>query len=152
MQALGHRRSANECRTKSRVLRQDYKTVVGHNQKSGASRITCPYFEQLDRILWKDRSARPPKISPSLKAKYKKIPITVVEVAQGSEEMFSSDPDLLTINREDLRTSTPIDHRVHGMGECILGSQLRGMDSGDDEAESSSTGAKGKFLRYNAAM
>ncbi|KAL8185397.1 UNVERIFIED_CONTAM: hypothetical protein K2H54_049193 [Gekko kuhli] len=135
MQCLGHKRSASECRTKSKALQQDYKTVVGHNQKSGASRITCPFFEQLDRIMWKDRSAPPPQIKPSLKARYKRLPmITVAEPAPGSEELFSQDPDLLTINHEDLITSTPTDHQE---GESILGSQLQDRDGHGEEDESS---------------
>ncbi|KAL8190338.1 UNVERIFIED_CONTAM: hypothetical protein K2H54_048705 [Gekko kuhli] len=112
MRTLGHKRSALECRTKPKALRKDYKKVVGHNQKSGVSQITCPFFEQLNRIMWKDCSARPRQIKPSLKARYVKLPmIREAEPALRSEEMFTPDSDLLTINHEDLRTFTPIDHQ-----------------------------------------
>ncbi|KAL8211725.1 UNVERIFIED_CONTAM: hypothetical protein K2H54_014562 [Gekko kuhli] len=78
--------------------------------------------------MWKDASACPPKINLSMKAKYiEPAMIRETEPAPGSEEMFSPDPDLLTINHDDLRTSTPINHSWKG--HSIPNSQPLDIDS-----------------------
>ncbi|KAL8169326.1 UNVERIFIED_CONTAM: hypothetical protein K2H54_045532 [Gekko kuhli] len=52
----------------------------------------------------------------------------------GSEEMFAPDPKLLTINRDDLRTSTPIDHQLNG--DSFPDSQPQDMDGSQEDVES----------------
>ncbi|XP_061476729.1 zinc finger protein with KRAB and SCAN domains 8-like [Rhineura floridana] len=66
MASRGHFRTAKECRNKTKVMRGEYRRVVAHNSKSGNSRTTCPYYEQLHRILRGDASVTPLRVSRSL--------------------------------------------------------------------------------------
>ncbi|XP_048364390.1 uncharacterized protein LOC125439349 isoform X2 [Sphaerodactylus townsendi] len=50
MAKRGHERTAQECRTKTKTMRRDYKKAKD-SSSSGSGRITCPFYEQLDRIL-----------------------------------------------------------------------------------------------------
>lgn len=46
MRSLGHKRSAMECRTKTKGLRNEYKRALTQN-----SPATFPYYKQLERIV-----------------------------------------------------------------------------------------------------
>ncbi|XP_061486648.1 myb/SANT-like DNA-binding domain-containing protein 7 [Rhineura floridana] len=66
MATRGHCRTAMECRNKTKVMRAEYRRVVAHNSKSGNSRTTCPYYEQLHNILRGDASMTPLQVARSL--------------------------------------------------------------------------------------
>lgn len=55
MAKRGHERTAQECRTKTKTMRRDYKKAKD-SSPTGVGRITCPFYEQLDRILAGDSS------------------------------------------------------------------------------------------------
>ncbi|XP_054833964.1 uncharacterized protein LOC129328728 isoform X2 [Eublepharis macularius] len=56
MAKRGHERTAQECRTKTKTMRRDYKKVK-ENHDAGKGRMTCPFYDQLERIL--DSSIQP---------------------------------------------------------------------------------------------
>ncbi|XP_054841190.1 zinc finger and SCAN domain-containing protein 20-like isoform X2 [Eublepharis macularius] len=60
MAKRGHERTAQECRTKTKTMRRDYKKAKD-NSCSGTGRIMCPFYEQLDRILAGDSSFQLPR-------------------------------------------------------------------------------------------
>lgn len=105
MARRGHQRSAEECRTKSKTLRQEYRKVMIHNNQSGNAPKTCPFYNQLHDIFGTDPSTIPPRLSQSLDLR--------VQVQHGtkelqedeySEELFTE--DLQTINSADFLSST----------------------------------------------
>lgn len=67
MATRGHRRTAEECRTKTKRLRLEYRNAVAANKRTGSSRVTCPYYEELARILGGDASAHPSRVVASLR-------------------------------------------------------------------------------------
>ncbi|KAL8213550.1 UNVERIFIED_CONTAM: hypothetical protein K2H54_066710 [Gekko kuhli] len=48
-----------KCRAKSKAMRLRYKKVVAQNATSGHEAVTCPFYEELDRILGKSRDIHP---------------------------------------------------------------------------------------------
>ncbi|XP_042306637.1 uncharacterized protein LOC121921940 [Sceloporus undulatus] len=56
MAKRGHERTPQECRTKTKTLRRDYKKVKENNM-AGKEPMTCPFYDELDRIM---ESALPP--------------------------------------------------------------------------------------------
>lgn len=50
MAKRGHERKAQECRTKTKTMRRDYKKVKEYNS-AGKGFITCPFYDQLESIL-----------------------------------------------------------------------------------------------------
>uniref|UniRef100_A0A8C1LBT1 Myb/SANT-like DNA-binding domain-containing protein n=1 Tax=Cyprinus carpio TaxID=7962 RepID=A0A8C1LBT1_CYPCA len=55
----GYRRSWLQCQRKIKSLRAKYKEVKDWNKLSGRQRITCPFYEELDRILGDKPSVQP---------------------------------------------------------------------------------------------
>ena len=51
LQDNGYERDWQECRTKIKNLKGDYKKVKDHNAVIGNSRKTCKFFHKLDAIL-----------------------------------------------------------------------------------------------------
>ena len=51
MAQLGHNRDWEQCKTKIKKLKKDYKDVKDHNELTGRGRKTCRYFDELDEIL-----------------------------------------------------------------------------------------------------
>ncbi|XP_054832460.1 uncharacterized protein LOC129327728 [Eublepharis macularius] len=95
-----------ECRSKTKTMRLDYKKVVAHNSTSGNAPITCPFFRELDSILWGDASVKPKRVARSLDVvSVRRNPEEPLPVSFGSEELFSH--DLLTIDHCQLRSSSP---------------------------------------------
>ncbi|XP_048345374.1 uncharacterized protein LOC125428779 isoform X2 [Sphaerodactylus townsendi] len=107
MSALGHKRSAVECRTKTKAMRHEYKRVVTHNRISGNSPASCPFFRELDQILRGDAWVGPPRVSRSLTLEVQVNPPRPQECCRGAEELFSH--DLVIIKQEDVCHSTPLD-------------------------------------------
>ncbi|XP_060100157.1 uncharacterized protein LOC132575411 isoform X2 [Heteronotia binoei] len=60
MAKRGHERTAQECRTKTKTMRRDYKKAKD-NSSYGNGRLMCPFYEQLDRILAGDSSFQLPR-------------------------------------------------------------------------------------------
>uniref|UniRef100_A0ABM5FGF5 Myb/SANT-like DNA-binding domain-containing protein n=1 Tax=Pogona vitticeps TaxID=103695 RepID=A0ABM5FGF5_9SAUR len=50
MAKRGHERTAQECRTKTKTLRRDYKKVK-ESHMAGRGQSACPFYDQLERIL-----------------------------------------------------------------------------------------------------
>uniref|UniRef100_A0ACB8E898 Uncharacterized protein n=1 Tax=Sphaerodactylus townsendi TaxID=933632 RepID=A0ACB8E898_9SAUR len=65
MTARGHRRTAIECRTKTKAMRYEFKRVQQHNRGTGNERATCPYFDELQRILRVDVSVQHGRVARS---------------------------------------------------------------------------------------
>nr|XP_034962970.1 uncharacterized protein LOC118080993 [Zootoca vivipara] len=66
MATRGHRRTALECRSKTKVMRLEYKRVIDHNSKAGSSKVTCPFYEQLHHILQGNASMKPSRVGRTL--------------------------------------------------------------------------------------
>ncbi|XP_054841833.1 zinc finger and SCAN domain-containing protein 29-like [Eublepharis macularius] len=98
MAARGHKRTALECRTKTKAMRQEYKRVVAHNSKSGNAPTTCPYYAQLHRIFRGDASIRPQRVARSLSLPRADTPRPVQ--FEGSEELFSH--PMVTLNLQSV--------------------------------------------------
>lgn len=108
MQSLGSARSAQECRTKTKALRAEYRQVVSHNKETGRAPATCPFFRELDAILHGDGSARPKRMSRA--TKMKPMPSTDQDQDPSqplplSQLLFNK--DLVTIDDAAIRCSTP---------------------------------------------
>ncbi|XP_023821919.1 uncharacterized protein LOC105358414 [Oryzias latipes] len=61
----GYRRSWLQCQRKIKSLRAKYKEVKDWNKQSGRQRITCPFYEELDRILGDKPSVQPVELLDS---------------------------------------------------------------------------------------
>uniref|UniRef100_A0A3P9KWZ3 Myb/SANT-like DNA-binding domain-containing protein n=1 Tax=Oryzias latipes TaxID=8090 RepID=A0A3P9KWZ3_ORYLA len=64
----GYRRSWLQCQRKIKSLRAKYKEVKDWNKQSGRQRITCPFYEELDRILGDKPSVQPVELLDSCDA------------------------------------------------------------------------------------
>ncbi|XP_071490667.1 uncharacterized protein [Diadema antillarum] len=51
MEEAGYRRSSDQLRDKLKKLKKEYKDAKKNNEKSGAGRQTCPFFDLLDDVL-----------------------------------------------------------------------------------------------------
>ncbi|XP_053146412.1 uncharacterized protein LOC128342697 [Hemicordylus capensis] len=85
MAERGHQRNAEQCRSKTKCLRQQYK-----NSDSGK---TCKYYKQLHEILKGDPSVQPkPAVAPSLEPQHSLI------AQPGPQELFT--PARVTISMD----------------------------------------------------
>nr|XP_008103863.1 PREDICTED: uncharacterized protein LOC103278042 [Anolis carolinensis]XP_008103864.1 PREDICTED: uncharacterized protein LOC103278042 [Anolis carolinensis] len=66
MAVRGHRRTAVECRSKTKVMRLEYKRVISHNSRPGSNKVTCPFYKQLHRILRGDASVASKRVARRL--------------------------------------------------------------------------------------
>lgn len=68
MQKQGHNRTVLECRSKTKLMRLEYKWVVALRAHLGlGGGISCPHFDQLDRILSGNRSIKAKRVAQSFK-------------------------------------------------------------------------------------
>uniref|UniRef100_A0A3B3QY72 Myb/SANT-like DNA-binding domain-containing protein n=1 Tax=Paramormyrops kingsleyae TaxID=1676925 RepID=A0A3B3QY72_9TELE len=51
LEDMGHTRTTEQCRLKIKKLKQDYRKLKDHNNRSGADRETNTWFEALDAVL-----------------------------------------------------------------------------------------------------
>ena len=51
MKEQGYDRDWQQCRTKIKNLKKDYRTTKDHNGQTGRGRKTCRFFKELDNIL-----------------------------------------------------------------------------------------------------
>ncbi|KAL8186163.1 UNVERIFIED_CONTAM: hypothetical protein K2H54_065597 [Gekko kuhli] len=63
--AKGFRRSAEECRNKTKKLRLAFKKVVANNEQSGAALETCPFYTELSHIFGRSASVTGRRLSHS---------------------------------------------------------------------------------------
>uniref|UniRef100_A0A3P9JJV0 Myb/SANT-like DNA-binding domain-containing protein n=1 Tax=Oryzias latipes TaxID=8090 RepID=A0A3P9JJV0_ORYLA len=63
----GFKRSWLQCQRKIKSLKSKYKSVKDHNNKSGNSRATFPFYDQMEGILGDRPSCRPPELLDSLR-------------------------------------------------------------------------------------
>ncbi|XP_042308036.1 uncharacterized protein LOC121922536 isoform X2 [Sceloporus undulatus] len=96
MRKRAHRRTAEECRTKSKSLRQKY-----HNARSGNGAAAMPYFEELHSIFQKDATVHLKRVPCG--ATVHALPTGQTATAEhgyadlleeSSREMFTSNSDL----------------------------------------------------------
>uniref|UniRef100_A0A6J0SIN5 Uncharacterized protein isoform X1 n=1 Tax=Pogona vitticeps TaxID=103695 RepID=A0A6J0SIN5_9SAUR len=124
MTTRGHHRTAVECRSKTKVMRLEYKRVIGHNSRAGSNKVTCPFYKQLHRILRGDASVRPKRVSRSLNFKQGPQQEAVPDPPV-MEEQFSPG-DLNIINIGDYLKEESMDNvadgtvAVHGNEEELL--------------------------------
>ncbi|XP_054838129.1 uncharacterized protein LOC129343795 [Eublepharis macularius] len=114
MVARGHARTALECRTKTKALRQEYKRVAAHNGRSGNAPATCPFYAQLARIFRGDASIRPQRVARSLNLQSVSNADPMGEDRsnhgvpapwEGSEELFTH--PMVTLHLQAVPASTP---------------------------------------------
>uniref|UniRef100_A0AAZ1XJ28 C2H2-type domain-containing protein n=1 Tax=Oreochromis aureus TaxID=47969 RepID=A0AAZ1XJ28_OREAU len=55
----GHRRTWLQCQRKIKSLRAKFKEAKDINKRSGRGRVTCPFYDELDRILGDKPSCQP---------------------------------------------------------------------------------------------
>ncbi|KAL8183318.1 UNVERIFIED_CONTAM: hypothetical protein K2H54_035905 [Gekko kuhli] len=121
MSARGHRRSATECRNKTKAMRAEYKRVLLHNNTSGKQRITCPYYNELHNILKGDPSVKPRRVAdsyqfpPKATASIVTAPEAPLTPAEGSEELFTIELEPIAPLRDSggPSDSTPEDYAEH---------------------------------------
>uniref|UniRef100_A0A3B3IG73 Myb/SANT-like DNA-binding domain-containing protein n=1 Tax=Oryzias latipes TaxID=8090 RepID=A0A3B3IG73_ORYLA len=63
----GFKRSWLQCQRKIKSLKSKSKSVKDHNNKSGNSRATFPFYDQMEGILGDRPSFRPPELLDSLR-------------------------------------------------------------------------------------
>ncbi|XP_014826200.1 PREDICTED: uncharacterized protein LOC106905736 [Poecilia mexicana] len=59
MTVRGYRRSWIQCQRKMKSLHKKYKEAKDSNKRSGSGRVTCPFYNELDRILGDKPSVQP---------------------------------------------------------------------------------------------
>lgn len=64
--ARDHQRTGEECRMKTKGMKQAYKRALAHNSKSGNSPTTAPFYDQLDSILKGDPTVKRHRLTQSL--------------------------------------------------------------------------------------
>lgn len=62
----GFNRPAQECYSKGKTIRLNYKHILSNMKWSGAGHLTCPYFESLHSILGGDASVTLRRVGQSL--------------------------------------------------------------------------------------
>ncbi|XP_077778642.1 uncharacterized protein LOC114590973 [Podarcis muralis] len=97
MATRGHRRTALECRSKTKVMRLEYKRVIDHNSKAGSSKVTCPFYEQLHRILQGNASMKPSRVGRTLSFHLVPQPEAAQEQPQPAAEEIIP-PDVHVVN------------------------------------------------------
>uniref|UniRef100_A0A8D2IR45 RING-type domain-containing protein n=1 Tax=Varanus komodoensis TaxID=61221 RepID=A0A8D2IR45_VARKO len=113
MAARGHRRTAVECRSKTKVMRLEYKRVIGHNSRPGSNKVTCPFYKQLHRILRGDASVKPKRVSRSLNFKRGARQGAAPEPPSTEEHLSHADLPMINIG-EYLKEESP-DNTGDGM-------------------------------------
>ncbi|XP_042318414.1 uncharacterized protein LOC121928148 isoform X2 [Sceloporus undulatus] len=136
MAKRGHERTAQECRTKTKTMRRDYKKAKD-SFCSGGEYISCPFYEQLDRIFAETDLLGPmPPIFPNTSlAKDTRMDVTLGPspillhnyVTFPSEERLSRVRKRQRKTRNDavLELSRIADRRVHIVTDRILSSLNR---------------------------
>ena len=62
----GHERTVEQCRSKMKKLKQDYRKIVDSNNKTGQERKTLKFYDALDAILGPKPTTRPPIVVDTL--------------------------------------------------------------------------------------
>lgn len=100
MVARGHRRTAEECRTKTKSMRQMYKKTIAYNSKSGRNIAHCPYYDQLHQILRGNADVWPKRVAHSMVVEYE-----TPDNNNHPDEEATSSPVLLPIKLEEIPES-----------------------------------------------
>ncbi|XP_042306778.1 uncharacterized protein LOC121921997 isoform X2 [Sceloporus undulatus] len=66
MKKRNHARTGEECKSKTKHMRFEYRKVFNYNKMSGRDPISCPYFKELDDILHGDASIVVNRLSRSI--------------------------------------------------------------------------------------
>ena len=82
MKKKGYERDWIQCRVKIKNLKTNYKKVKDGNNKTGESRKTCKFYDELDRILG-HRSASAPSFLVDTSSEVKEKVDEVVEDTDG---------------------------------------------------------------------
>ncbi len=83
MKKKGYERDWIQCRVKIKNLKTNYKKVKDGNNKTGESRKTCKFYDELDRILG-HRSASAPSFLVDTSSEVKEKVDEVVEDTDGT--------------------------------------------------------------------
>ncbi|CAH1277264.1 Hypp9531 [Branchiostoma lanceolatum] len=59
MREEGYPRSSKQIKVKLRDLKAKYRKAKQNNNRSGSARASCPFFEELDAVLWTRPSTNP---------------------------------------------------------------------------------------------
>ncbi|KAK2855505.1 hypothetical protein Q7C36_007374 [Tachysurus vachellii] len=68
MEERGHRRTWLQCQRKVKSLKAKFKEVNDSNNRSGRARITCPFYNELSRVLADKPSCQPLELLDSHEA------------------------------------------------------------------------------------
>ncbi|XP_067319418.1 myb/SANT-like DNA-binding domain-containing protein 7 [Anolis sagrei] len=128
MAVRGHCRTAVECRSKTKVMRLEYKRVISHNSRPGSNKVTCPFYKQLHRILRGDASVASKRVARRLSPE------------EASQQGSLSDHPVLEDHflSEDLGTINFGEYFKEGSTDKLLestGNTRDGMMSGNDTEE-----------------
>ncbi len=72
----GHRRTWLQCQRKVKSLKAKFKEAKDSNNRSGCGRITCPFYNELDRVLGDKPSCQPLELLDSCHEAGKEEPET----------------------------------------------------------------------------
>ncbi len=90
MSEPGHRRTWLQCQCKVKSLKAKYKEAKDSNQRSGRGRVTCPFYEELERILGDKPSVQPLELLDS------SVAVTEDEPENPESQTSSADTDVDT--------------------------------------------------------
>ncbi|XP_062984559.1 uncharacterized protein LOC134400197 [Elgaria multicarinata webbii] len=130
----GHSRTAQECRSKTKSLRFEYRKVYNHNNRSGKKFATCPYYDELHSILREDATIRPKRVSSSIK-----LIRTEAELDSYEESLEDNSEPVTTINDTEEETR----NGYHQDNSMII------QQSGTTETNEESTSTKESTVEIN---
>ncbi|KAK7912491.1 hypothetical protein WMY93_012702 [Mugilogobius chulae] len=100
----GYRRLWLQCQRKIKNLRAKYKEAKDSNNRSGRGRVTCPFYDELDRILGDKPSVTPIELldscsaeeEPARRAQVPQLALFAQQVAQMTIQV--GDGSLVTLS------------------------------------------------------
>ncbi|KAL8180831.1 UNVERIFIED_CONTAM: hypothetical protein K2H54_036511 [Gekko kuhli] len=132
MCALGHNRSGEECRAKTKAMRLQYRRTLEHNSTSGNHRTTCPYIRQLDEILHGEGMMRPRRTQNSLPLDTLPAPGTATGSADGD---VAPRQERFRLNLETEEEGTPPEVLVPETQDLSEDQGTPDNDDNDDETQ-----------------
>ncbi|XP_019615734.1 PREDICTED: trihelix transcription factor GT-3a-like isoform X2 [Branchiostoma belcheri] len=134
MRHEGFDRTAQQIRTKMRDLKYRYRKAKKQNERSGSGRITCPYYDELDRLLGGRPATRPHN--------------TVEANFSGSESSEDEDDDDTASTRS---ITPPPDSSAESTGGDTSVLSIVSSGDGDGDVEDMPTDPKDKDQTGNEA-
>ncbi|XP_025767851.1 trihelix transcription factor GTL2-like [Oreochromis niloticus] len=122
----GHRRTWLQCQRKIKSLRAKFKEAKDINKRTGRGRVTCPFYDELDRILGDKPSCQP------------------IELIDSSIETAEEEPESPRASASPGASASPAPSLNSEKGACTLGEDTPvslTFDSASDESSSSAVSA-----------